>query len=56
MEPACGEDVCCVATLTSFVAIVFVPFALLPYSVALAIWIGIELAVAGVFHDSAKPK
>jgi len=28
------------------VAIVFVPFALLPYSVALAIWIGIELATA----------
>jgi hypothetical protein len=28
------------------VAIVFVPFALLPYSVALAIWIGIEFAVA----------
>ena len=28
------------------VAIVFVPFALLPYSVALALWIGIEVAVA----------
>jgi alpha-1,2-mannosyltransferase len=28
------------------VAIVFVPFALLPYSVALAIWIAIELAIA----------
>jgi alpha-1,2-mannosyltransferase len=28
------------------VAIVFVPFAILPYSVALAIWIGIELTVA----------
>jgi len=30
------------------VAIVFVPFALLPYAVALAIWIGIELAIAAV--------
>ena len=28
------------------VAIVFVPFALLPYSVALALWIGIEVAIA----------
>jgi hypothetical protein len=28
------------------VAIVFVPFALLPYAVALAIWIGIQLAIA----------
>src|SRR5437899_1568367 len=28
------------------VAIVFVPFALLPYADALAIWIGIELAIA----------
>jgi hypothetical protein len=28
------------------VAIVFVPFALLPYSVALAIWIGVQLLVA----------
>jgi glycosyl transferase family 87 len=30
------------------VAIVFVPFALLPYAVALAIWIGIEVAIAAV--------
>src|SRR4030081_1181723 len=28
------------------VAVVFIPFALLPYSIALAIWIGLQIATA----------